>query len=242
MLTVITGVGAKGQVGAAVAAFLGARGDELVIVSRDEEQVNARSAELRAAGYKVSAYPCDLADAASVDVFARTLTGRHGNRIDALVNLAGGFALAGPLAESDPAAFERMLRINLTTAYLTTRALLPALGHARGSIVFFASEAVLEGVSSRGISAYAAAKAGVVALMRSVADECRGQGIRANALAPAAIRTASNEAAMGMKTSYVEPAAVASAVAFLCSPASAAITGQVVRLRPMPASGPGPSP
>jgi NAD(P)-dependent dehydrogenase (short-subunit alcohol dehydrogenase family) len=151
--------------------------------------------------------------------------------MDALVNLAGGFGPSGPLSQSDPAMFDRQLRINLETAYLTTRAFLPFVKAARGSIVFFASEAVLDGSRTSGIAGYVVAKSAVVALMRSVADEGREAGVRANALAPSSIRTATNEASMGADARYVEREDVAAAVAFLCSPAASAITGQVLRLR-----------
>jgi NAD(P)-dependent dehydrogenase (short-subunit alcohol dehydrogenase family) len=127
--------------------------------------------------------------------------------------------------------FDRQLRINLETAYLTTRAFLPFVKAARGSIVFFASEAVLDGSRTSGIAGYVAAKMALVALMRSVADEGREDGVRANALAPSSIRTATNEASMGADARYVEREDVAAAVAFLCSPAASAITGQVLRLR-----------
>lgn len=231
MITAITGVGARGQVGEAVAAALGARGDDLVIVSRDPRIARERADDLRARGHSVSAYACDLADPAAVAALAEDVSRDCGDRIDALVNLAGGFAFAGPIAESDPAAFLRQLQINLVTAYLATRAFMPALRRGGGSIVYVASEVVLEGTPSRGVAAYAAAKGGVVALMRSAADEGRHAGVRANALAPAAIRTATNEATMSTNAPYVEREDVAAAVAFLCSPASAAITGQVIRLR-----------
>jgi 3-oxoacyl-[acyl-carrier protein] reductase len=237
MISVVTGVGAKGQVGEAVAAALAARGDELVIVSRTAGEANERARELRAGGARVSAYACDLADPAAVAGLSDRFREDHGDRLDALVNLAGGFGLSGSLAESDPEVLQRMLRINLTTAYLATRAFLPALLAAKGSVVYFASEAVLDGAQSRRISGYVASKAAVVALMRSVADEARDRGVRANALAPAAIRTASNEATMAAGAPYVEREDVASAVAFLCSPASAAVTGQVIRLRPRSPAG-----
>jgi NAD(P)-dependent dehydrogenase (short-subunit alcohol dehydrogenase family) len=229
--SLITGVGSKGQVGEAVAAALAKRGDTVLLVSRTESEVQARARELKARGLDAIGYGCDLADARAVASLAERVTKEHGDELDALVNLAGGFGLSGPLAQSDPSAFDRQLKINLETAYLTTRAFYPAVQHARGSIVFFASEAVLEGARTSGIAAYATAKAGVVALMRSVADEGRAHGVRANALAPASIRTASNEAEMGADAQYVEREDVASVVAFLCSPEAAAITGQVIRLR-----------
>ncbi len=236
MLTLITGVGARGQVGEAVAATLSERGDHVILVSRSETEVTARAADLASAGRAASAYACDLADAPAVERLASRVRAEHGNSLDAVVNLAGGFALSGPLAESDPAVTEKMFTINFVTAYLVTRAFMPFLKAASGSdrdasVVFFASENALEGARVGGSAAYTAAKSAVVGLMRSVADEGRQAGVRANALAPATIRTATNEKSMGKDARFVERADVAAAVAFLCSPAAAAVSGQVIRLR-----------
>jgi NAD(P)-dependent dehydrogenase (short-subunit alcohol dehydrogenase family) len=231
VLSLITGVGSKGQVGETVAAALASRGDTVLLVSRAEAEVSARTAELVRAGRNAHGYACDLSDIRAVDQLAERVRSEHGDRLDALVNLAGGFGMSGPVAESDPAVFDRQLQINLTTAYVSTRAFLPLVRAARGSVVFFASESALEGARTSGMSAYAAAKSAVVALMRSVADEGRELGIRANALAPSSIRTATNEASMGANARYIEREEVASVVAFLCSPAASAITGQVIRLR-----------
>ncbi|MEK7401696.1 MAG: SDR family oxidoreductase, partial [Gemmatimonadota bacterium] len=112
-----------------------------------------------------------------------------------------------------------------------TRAFLPLVKPTHGSVVFFTSEAVLDGSRSSGVSAYIAAKSAVVAIMRSVADEGRASGIRANAVAPSAIRTATNEGSMGKDARYIEREDVAAVVAFLCSPESRALSGQVIRLR-----------
>lgn len=231
MLSLITGVGAKGQVGEAVAAALARRGDTVLLVARDQKEVSARAEEVVRSGFKAHAYACDLSDAAAVDVLAARVRADHGERLDNLVNLAGGWASSGPLSQSDPGVFARMLAINLNTAMLATRAFLPPLKVARGSIVFFASDVVLDGARTSGVSGYAAAKAAVVALMRSVADEGREAGVRANALAPGSIRTASNEASTGRDAKYIEREDVAATVAFMCSESARAISGQVVRLR-----------
>jgi NAD(P)-dependent dehydrogenase (short-subunit alcohol dehydrogenase family) len=231
MLSLITGVGAKGQVGEAVAEALARRGDTVLLVSRSEDEVKARVADLVTAKLKASGYACDLSDPAAVSRLVDRVHMDHGSTLDALVNLAGGFAMSGPVGQSDPAAFEKLLRINLTTAYLATRAFLPMVQKAHGSIVFFASESALEGARTGKTSAYAAAKTAVVGLMRSVADENRDTGVRANALAPGSIRTASNEAAMGRDIRYIEREEVAATVAFLCSDAARAVSGQVIRLR-----------
>jgi len=102
---------------------------------------------------------------------------------------------------------------------------------AGGSIVYFASAAVLPGAHGASMSGYAAAKAGVLALMHAVAAEERAAGVRANALAPTSIRTATNVQAMGDSTRYVEREAVADAVLFLCSDEARSVTGQVVKLQ-----------
>ena len=231
MLSLITGVGAKGQVGEAVAAALARRGDTVLLVSRDAAEVRARADEITASGGKAFPFACDLSDAGAVFALSATVRQQHGDRLDNLVNLAGGFGSSGPLADSDPAVFARMWQINAATAYLSTRAFMPFLKSSRGSVVFFASEAVLDGSRSNGVSAYAAAKAAVVAVMRSVADEGREHRVRANALAPTSIRTATNEASMGKDARYIEREDVAAMVAFLCSDDARAVSGQVIRLR-----------
>jgi NAD(P)-dependent dehydrogenase (short-subunit alcohol dehydrogenase family) len=155
---------------------------------------------------------------------------KHGDRLGAVVHVAGGFAVSGPLGDSDFDVWNRMMSINLTTAYLVTHAFLPFVRAARGAIVYFASEAVLPGAKVANIAAYAAAKSGVVMLMRAVAQEERDNGVRANALAPTSIRTATNVKAMGDNVRYVERDEVARAVAYLCSDDASAITGQLIAL------------
>ena len=139
--------------------------------------------------------------------------------------------MSGKVSDSDPEAWARQLGIGLTTAYLTTRAFLPLVRQRRGAVLFFASAAALPGARVAEMSAYAVSKAGVITLMRSVAQEERDTGVRSNALAPTAVRTAANLASMGDGSRYVEREEVADAVEFLCfSPASRAITGQVIQL------------
>jgi NAD(P)-dependent dehydrogenase (short-subunit alcohol dehydrogenase family) len=154
----------------------------------------------------------------------------HGDRLRALVHMVGGFAMSGPVAESSLDVWQRQIAINLTTAYLTTRAFLPMLRAGSGSIVLFASEAALPGSAGANRSAYAVAKAGVVTLMRSIANEERKNGVRANAVAPTSIRTAANVAAMGDGVRYVEREQVAAVVTFLCSDAASAISGELLPL------------
>lgn len=226
----LTGVGREGQLGETVARTLAEAGATLLLVDRTAETARARAAALTAATFRAFSFGCDLADAAAVDDLAARVRKEHGDRLSALVHVAGGFALSGSLAESDVETWHRMITINLTTAYVVTRAFLPLLRAGRGSIVYFASEAALPGANVAAIAAYAAAKSGVVTLMRAVAQSERANRVRANALAPTSIRTAANMQSMGDGVRYIEREQVASAVAYLCSNAASAVTGQLIAL------------
>jgi NAD(P)-dependent dehydrogenase (short-subunit alcohol dehydrogenase family) len=226
---VITGVGRAGQVGEAVAAHFASLGAHLILLDRDAEGVRERAATLRADGAEAQAFACDLTSADALAAVVRDVAAAPGG-VKALVCLAGGFAAGGPVADSPPDLWQRMVAINLTTAQLTTHAFLPLVREAGGAIVYFASAAALPGGRTAGMGAYAAAKAAVVTLMLTVAEEERPHGVRANALAPTAIRTGTNVAAMGSDASYVEREVVADWVAKLCALSARNITGQVVKL------------
>jgi NAD(P)-dependent dehydrogenase (short-subunit alcohol dehydrogenase family) len=230
VLVLLTGVGREGQVGEVVARVFAERGATVLLVDRQADQARARARALVDQGHRASAYGCDLTNADDVGELAARVRGDHGDRLDALVNMAGGFASSGTVAEGAVDVWHRMLAINLTTAYLSTRAFLPLVRAGRGAIVYFASEAALPGSRIAGTAPYAAAKTGVVALMQAVAQEERANGVRSNALAPGAIRTAANMESMGADKRYVEREDVASAVAWLCSEEARAVTGQVIRL------------
>lgn len=228
---VLTGVGGKGQVGEAVARAFADLGASLVLVDRTPDKLEERVTDLTAAGHSARGYPCDLTDAESVASLVESVRRDCGDRVNALVHMAGGFAMSGPVAESALDTWNRQIAINLTTAYLTTRAFIPLLRPAKGAIVLFASEAALPGATGSNRSAYAIAKTGVATLMRSIANEEKKNGVRANALAPTSIRTAANVSAMGDDAHYVEREQVASVVTFLCSDAASAITGELLPLR-----------
>lgn len=230
-VAVITGVARAGQAGETIADVFAAAGASVAILDRERTELEARAAELRERhpGQRITAHPCDLTDPASVAEAVAAVRAAHGEAVHALVNAAGGFAMSGEVAASDPAVWHRMLAINLTTAYLATRGFLPLLRAGRGAICYFGSVAALPGGTSAGMSAYAAAKAGVLSLVRSVAEEERANGVRANAIAPTAIRTRANEEAMGRDAAYVEREDVARLALWLCSPAARNVTGQVLR-------------
>jgi 3-oxoacyl-[acyl-carrier protein] reductase len=230
-VVVLTGIGKPGQTGEVVAHALLAKGARLAVVSRTASEAESRAAAVRTDGADVRGFPCDLSKEAEVAALAGMVHDAFGDRVDALINMAGGFAMSGPVAESDFAALQHQLSINLTTAYLATRAFLPALRAARGSIIYFSSAAALPGARVASMSAYAVSKSGVIALMHAVAQEESPHGVRANAVAPTSIRTAANLESMGTDASYVDRSDVASTVLWLCSDEASAVTGQIVKLR-----------
>lgn len=224
----LTGIGAEGQVGEVVAGAFAKMGAALVLVDRTPAHADALAARLVAGGTTAHAYACDLSDQVEVDSLADRVRANHGSGIKALVHMAGGFAMSGPVAESDVKLWMRQVAINLTTAYLTSRAFLPQLRADRGSLVFFSSEAALPGANVANKAAYSVAKSGIVTLMRAIAAEEGKYGVRANAIAPTSIRTASNVSAMGPGAKYVEREQVADVVAYLCSDRASSVTGSVI--------------
>ena len=228
---VLTGVGREGQVGEAVAQAFAEHGARVFLVDHTEANVRARAEALLARGLRAAYLAADLTDVAATAKLAEQVRDATAGRVHAVVHLAGGFAPSGPVAESDPAIWQRQLAMNATTAYLTARAFLPLLRAAKGSLVFFASEAVLPGARAANVSAYVASKSAVVALMQAIAQEEHVHGVRANAVAPATIRTAANIASMGADAPMVTREAVADVVLWLCSDASRAVNGQLVPVR-----------
>lgn len=233
-LVVITGIGRPGQLGEVLALSLAQRGATLALVDRTLEGAEARASDLLAAGFTASAHGADLSSASAVEQLALQIDAVHGARfghaVHAVICAAGGFASTGPVDKTPTGEWARLYAINLETAFQTTRVFLPAVRRAQGSFVYFTSVAALPHGTPRGMAAYAAAKSGVLTLMRSVAADERTNGVRANAIAPSAIRTADNEAAMGTDKKYVERESVADVVAFLASSLARNISGQVITL------------
>ncbi len=230
---VITGVGRAGQVGEALARHFAGLGASLALLDLSEDEAQARAAELSPvrSGQRFTAHAANLADAhAAQQAMASVLSAHHTSALHGVICVAGGFGMTGALSDADPDAWHKQFTINLDTAFATTRAALPALREGKGSLVYFGSAAALPGGSPKGMAAYAAAKSGVLTLMRSVALDERAHGVRANAVAPTAIRTATNMADMGDKSDYVERESVADVVAFLLSSAARNVTGQVLTL------------
>jgi NAD(P)-dependent dehydrogenase (short-subunit alcohol dehydrogenase family) len=229
-IVVLTGVGRPGQVGEVVAAAFAAQGATLMLIDRDHEAVTARAAALQTIGAAAHGFSCDLTDAIATGLVGDEISSLAPNGIRAVVHMAGGYVDGVAVAETEPSTWHKLFAINLTTAFVSSRTFLPLVRKARGAMVYFASAAALPGAPVTNMAAYAASKGGVVTLMRAVAAEEKKHGVRANALAPQAIRTDANLASMGDEHQYVERETVAAWVLWLCSSAAGPVSGQVIRL------------
>lgn len=223
---VITGVGRSGQAAEVVAQAFAAAGAYVHLLGRDAGIIQC-ALDI---GPAATSYRLDLTDLDAVHQAAARVSAASDGRLSAVLNIAGGFAMSGPLSASEPATWHRMVAVNLTTAYCVTRAFLPLVRAGTGTVLFVGSQASLPGGKSAKVAAYAAAKAGVISLMRSIAQEELAHGVTANAVAPSAIRTTANLSTMGDRFPYVEREEFAAVLLQLCAPSARRITGQVIRL------------
>ncbi len=227
-VAIVTGVGARGQVGYAIARALLDAGD-LVVVTGRGPAVEALATELAGGGGggEVVAVRADLATAAGAAAVVAEARARFG-RLDLLVNVAGGLTVIKPLAETTPEEWSAEIERNARTAFLMCRAALPLLRESGGAIVSFAAVAGLRAVKNLG--AYSAGKAAVVALTRALAQEEAARGVRVNAVAPGIIDTEQNRASMpgADPGKWVTREQIVEAVLFLASAAASGISGETI--------------
>jgi NAD(P)-dependent dehydrogenase (short-subunit alcohol dehydrogenase family) len=226
-VAVVTGVGRVGQIGYAVAEAFAKGGAKLVIADRDAVGLARNAKALAAQGAEVKSAAGDLTEPDVAKWVVEQATETY-DRLDILVNVAGGFSGVGAVTEVDADVLERMFAINVQTMYLVSREAAKVMAAAgSGAVVSFASTAAF--LAKPSMAAYSAAKAGVAALTRSLALELRDAGIRVNAVAPGLVRTDENRASVtDAAARWVEKADVVNAVLFLASDLAAGITGHVL--------------
>jgi NAD(P)-dependent dehydrogenase (short-subunit alcohol dehydrogenase family) len=241
-VTIVTGAG-RG-IGAATALQLAQSGHDVVVNYRQDEQAAERVVRMAlAAGAKAVAVRADVTSADDVERLFATAVEALGP-VTGLVNNAGATLHIGDLADTPVAIVQAVIDVNLLGAILCAReaALLISTrrGGAGGAIVNVSSAAATLGSAHEYVH-YAAAKAGVDALTVGLAKELAGEGIRVNAVAPGLVRTHIHRAAgdpdrpdrlatripLGRAG---EPEEIASAIAWLLSPAASYVTGTVLRV------------
>ena len=205
---IVTGASDRGQVGFAIAEALQSAGARVFPTGHAQH---------------------DLTNPDDVERLIADAIGQFG-RLDILVNVAGGLTVIKTVADTSAQEWEREVQRNAETAFLVSRAALPALRETRGSIINFASPAGARAAAN--LAAYSAAKAGVIALTRALAIEEKTRGVRVNAIAPGMIDTEQNRRSVSdpAKVKWVTREQIANVAIFLASAASSGITGEIIEV------------
>jgi NAD(P)-dependent dehydrogenase (short-subunit alcohol dehydrogenase family) len=209
--------GAFGVLGSAVAEAAVAQGAIVAMLD-----IETRDQALTPANLAIGV---DLTDLDATTRAMQSIRGQTGS-IDALLNIAGGFAWE-KVEEGAIATWERMFALNLKTTLTATKAALPHLIEAKGAIVNVGAIGALK--AAAGMGAYAASKQAVLKLTESLAEELTGK-VRVNAVLPSIIDTLPNRKDMPKADfgAWVQPAELARVMLFLASDEASAVTGALV--------------
>lgn len=226
--------GASGGIGAAIARALHHRGAEVMLAGTRHTVLSELAADL---GERVHLGVTDLADPATADRLVKEAEAAMGG-VDILVNNAGVArdALALRMSDDD---WQTVLEIDLTAAFRLTRAVLRGMVRRRhGRVIGITSVVALSG--NAGQANYAAAKAGMIGMSKSIAAEVAGRGITVNCVAPGLIATAMTDKLTAEQRTRLlgaipagrlgVPEEVAAAVVYLASAEAAYITGQTLHI------------
>ncbi|HEX2912864.1 MAG TPA: SDR family oxidoreductase [Chloroflexia bacterium] len=209
---VVVVTGGTGGLGRAVAELFKESGAEVVVPQR---------------GDKEGTYHLEASNEESVSAFFEAVVKQYG-RVDALVNVIGGYAAGDPVASLDTAVFDSQLELNLKSAFLLTKYAVQKMTGQGGKIVHVGSRAAVDkGVNS---FAYSVSKLGVLRLVEAVAEETREQNININAVLPSIIDTPANRQAMpkAHHDRWPKPEQIAKVIAFLASDDAELISGAAI--------------
>jgi NAD(P)-dependent dehydrogenase (short-subunit alcohol dehydrogenase family) len=216
---VVVVTGASGALGRVVADQAVAAGARVAGVDHAASQMPATATRIELGGV-------DLSDAAAAKQ-AIDAVASHFGKLDALINIAGGFAFE-TVAEGDPKTWQRMCALNVLTALNASRAAIPHLAaSASARIVNIGAMGALQ--AAAGMGPYAASKAGVHRLTEALAAEWKGK-ITVNAVLPSTIDTPANRASMPKAdfSKWVTPQELANVILFLASDGASAVTGALL--------------
>lgn len=227
--------GGARDIGRAVSVKLATEGAKVVVNYYDKkEEGDATIKAIEEVGGTAIAVGGDMTKQSDVENLVDEARKAYGDRIDILVNLVGGLVARKSLAEMDETFFELVMNLNMTSTFLTTKAVVPYMGDG-SSIVNFASQAGRDG-GGPGATAYATSKGATLTFTRAMAKELGPQNIRVNALCPGMIATAfhdtftkdavrTNVAAATPLRREGEARECADLVAYLASSESSFLTG-----------------
>lgn len=230
--------GASRGIGLAIADGMARCGAAVAITGRKLDTLNIAAEQLRTSGAAVSPFTCNQGQAADIDELFRCLD-EQGFVADVAVINAATNPIMSPLIDTEPSAWQKILDVNLTGAWLTARqAARRMLANGKGSIVVITSVAGFDPIP--GLGAYSVSKTGLIGLTKALARELAPRGVRVNAIAPGLIETRFSTALFQDKQQYEswmaqvpmgrhgQPEDIVGAAVFLAADASSYMTGQVM--------------
>ncbi len=228
--------GASSGIGRAIAVLFAAQGARLIVAARRRELLDGLVDEIEVAGGAACALVGDVADESYAQALVAEAKSRYGG-LDIAVNNAGMLGPMGPTPEVARCAWDETIAVNLTGGFLASKYQIPAMIDRGAGSMIFVSSFVGYTAGMPEVAAYAASKAGLIGLMKSLAVEYGPKGIRANALLPGGTQTAMADEMINTEEmkAFVrnmhalkrtaEPDEQAQAALFLASDAASFVTG-----------------
>ncbi|MCW5784827.1 MAG: SDR family oxidoreductase [Nitrospirales bacterium] len=210
--------GALGGLGQAVTKAFSQAGAKVVVVGRELPQTLPEG---------LLGLAADVTDEVEVQRLMKEAVEKT-TRLDCLINLVGGFAM-GRLAETDASAWSRMLSLNLTSAFLLSREAIRLMTkQGAGRIIHIAARAAVDRFPGAG--AYIVSKSGLLALIKVLALELAGSGVKVNGVLPSTIDTPANRESMpdADPNQWVKPEAIAALLVFLASDEADSLNGALI--------------
>jgi NAD(P)-dependent dehydrogenase (short-subunit alcohol dehydrogenase family) len=220
--------GASGGLGPAVVKAFAAEGARLVLTGARQEPLDATAEALELDAANTLCLATDLTKADAVEGLVQQVQSRFGE-IDVVAHVSGGFKGGQPVAETPVETWQFLVDLNLSAAFNTARAVLPAmLARRAGKLVFVSSRS--GSVPSANVTAYTVTKSGLNMLVQCLAEETRQHGVNVNAVAPSVIDTEPNRKANpgADYSAWVTPESIAGVMAFLASDAARDVHGAIV--------------
>ena len=222
--------GAAGNLGRAVCEHFAQEGAKLVMVDSKMEYLQTAVTAIGIAKSRTLLLTGDLSKTKDADTIVNRAARKFG-QIDVLVHTVGGFATGDPVHKlPDTSQFEKMMVLNAQTTYVTLGRVARHMveNNTAGAMVTVLARSGLKG--AKGMAAYTAGKAAAERIMQSMAEELKEHNIRVNGVMPSTIDTPANRKDMpdADPNKWVKPSQLADVIAFLCSDAASAMTGESV--------------
>ncbi len=225
--TIILVTGGTGFLGQEIVKAFLATGAQVWVNYRSESKLSALTQAVQST--QLHGVFADLTQEDSVKALFAEITSRTG-KLDVVVHAAGGFWMGGEIADTPLQQFHQMLQMNLLTTFLVTRQAFALMKKNGGGVIFTVASKTAEEFPAQ-MGAYSTSKAAVIALTRTLANEGKPYGIRANVILPSIIDTPANRQAMPKAdtSAWVKPEEIAQTIVHLSQP-GVTVNGSLIKL------------